>query len=112
MLSGTSRSFKAPVTDPLTNGKSAVRSAKAAVRDAFTHCSLKPRGREVGADEVLVKFKKDGTVSDIAFFRFEDHGPLDESDVTRCVKKELKSAHLAAFTSDEERAQVRMYFSR
>jgi hypothetical protein len=88
-----------------------VRAAKAAVRDAVTKCSLKPQGRDVVADELRVKWKKDGSVAEASFFRAEDHGPVEESNATRCVRKALKEAKISAFSSDEERAGVRLFYT-
>jgi hypothetical protein len=87
------------------------RAAKTAVRDAVTHCSMKLLGHDVVADELRVKWKQDGTVTEASFFRAEDHGPIEESNATRCVRKALKEAKVAAFSSDEERAAVRVFFS-
>lgn len=88
------------------------RAAKTAVRDAVTQCSLKLQPRDAVADELRVKWKKDGTVSDVSFFRAEDHGAIEESTPTRCVRKALKAAHIAAFSSDEERALVKVFFTQ
>ena len=87
------------------------RAAKTAVRDAVSHCSLKVQSRDVVADELRVKWKHDGTVAEAGFFRAEDHGPIEESNATRCVRKALKEAHVSAFSSDEERAAVRVFFT-
>ncbi len=87
------------------------RAAKAAVRDAVSHCSLKLQTRDA-ADELRVKWKRDGTVSEASFFRAEDHGPIEESNATRCVRKALKVAHVGAFSSDEDRALVKVFFTQ
>jgi hypothetical protein len=88
-----------------------VRGAKSVVREAMTHCPLKVQTRDVVADELRVHFKQSGTVSEVGFYRSDNHGAIDESNVTRCVRGALKDAHVAAFSSDEERASVRMYFT-
>ncbi len=98
------------VTAPDAPPAFSVRSAKMGVRGAVAQCKLTVRGPREVADEVDVHFARNGSVDAVEFFRFEDHQKLD-SRATRCIRKALGGARVAAFASDEERASVKVFFS-
>ncbi len=98
------------VTRPDAPPAFSVRTAKMGVRSAVTQCNLSVRSPREVADEVDVHFARTGNVDAVEFYRFEDHQKLD-SKATRCIKKALGGARVAAFASDEDRANVKVFFS-
>jgi hypothetical protein len=98
------------VTPPESPPAFSVRTAKLGVKNAVAQCSLTVRTPRDVADEVDVHFTRTGAVDAVEFFRFEDHQKLD-SRATRCIRKALGGARVAAFASDEERANVKLFFS-
>ncbi len=98
------------VTAPDSPPAFSARAAKREVRAAIVQCNLTVRSARDVADEVDVRFTRTGAVGGVEFYRFEDHRKLD-SQATRCVRKALGSARVAAFASDEEKASVRAFFT-
>jgi len=98
------------VTPPDAPPAFSARTAKLGVRTAVEQCHLAVRSPREVADEIDVHFARTGTVAAVEFYRFEDHQKLD-SRATRCVRKALGGARIAAFASDEDRANVKLFFS-